>query len=449
MTASKSSSQNLPPVRSQKPFGNYLSALPEYLSRCTHVRKVEVSASNAASEINARHRSISLAHPSGEWQIRRSMQTLLTEAEPFDAIVIGGGFYGVTLALALKKRFGRVLLVEREPALLKRASFANQARVHNGYHYPRSILTALRSRQNYHKFCDQFPGGVDDSFTQLYAIARRLSKVNAQQYERFCRRIGARITRAPKDLRALFDDDLVEAVFIAEESVFDAQVIARSLNESLEHEGVAIALNTHVEKIDLGSPNGLSVRNVTSGEISIFNARKVFICTYSFTNKLLAASNAPLMPLRHEFAELALVQVPDHLKNIGITVMDGPFFSIMPFPPAGLHSLSHVRYTPHLTWRENNFAQEAATTQPSTSFAHMLRDAVRYVPSLEGTRYVQSLWETKTILPNSEHDDSRPAVIQRAGDNVWSIVGAKIDGIYDALESIESQLSPVSAPKSA
>jgi hypothetical protein len=156
------------------------------------------------------------------------------------------------------------------------------------------------------------------------------------------------------------------------------------------------------------------------------------------------------MSLRHELAELALVQVPDHLKNVGITVMDGPFFSIMPFPPAGLHSLSHVRYTPHLTWTESNHAQPTAPPPRATSFAHMLRDAVRYVPSLAGTRYVQSLWETKTIVPNSEHDDSRPAVIQRVGNaDVWSIVGAKIDGIYDALESIESQLNPVSAPKSA
>jgi hypothetical protein len=109
-----------------------------------------------------------------------------------------------------------------------------------------------------------------------------------------------------------------------------------------------------------------------------------------------------------------------------------------------------VRYTPHLTWTESDHAQISASPDRISNFTHMLRDAVRYVPSLAETHYVQSLWETKTMLPNSEHDDSRPAVIQRVGDaDVWSIVGAKIDGIYDALESIESQLSPFSAPKTA
>ena len=51
-----------------------------------------------------------------------------------DAVVIGGGFYGGCLAAFLAERFRRVLLVEKEPDLLTRASFVNQARVHNGYH---------------------------------------------------------------------------------------------------------------------------------------------------------------------------------------------------------------------------------------------------------------------------------------------------------------------------
>jgi glycine/D-amino acid oxidase-like deaminating enzyme len=58
-----------------------------------------------------------------------------------DAIVIGGGFYGCEIALELVRLgFEKVVLVEREPGLLRRASFVNQARIHNGYHYPRAYL---------------------------------------------------------------------------------------------------------------------------------------------------------------------------------------------------------------------------------------------------------------------------------------------------------------------
>jgi glycine/D-amino acid oxidase-like deaminating enzyme len=378
------------------------------------------------------------------------MENRLGSSEPWDAVVIGGGFYGATLALELRHKLSRVALVEREMSLMKRASYSNQARVHNGYHYPRSILTALRSRQSYERFCQDYPDAISRDFTQVYAVARRLSKVNAQQYERFCRRIGADIYPAPKEIRALFDEELIEAAFVVRESAFDAVAIARVLDDSLERNGVKVTIGCEAESIEAGSPNLVHVRDVSTGENSVIRSSNVFNCTYSATNRILEASSAPLFPLRHELAELALVEVPEHLKHVGITVMDGPFFSVMPFPATGHHSFSHVRYTPHLTWTESEAAQPVIPKHGASSFPHMLRDAIRYVPSLAGTRYVHSLWETKTILPNRDRDDSRPALIQRAGGaNVWSIVGAKIDGIYDVLESVDEQLNPSAARTSA
>src|SRR6476619_6406082 len=109
--------------------------------------------------------------------------------ESFDAVVVGGGFYGARLALALRARYPRVLLVEREAELLSRASLINQARVHNGYHYPRSILTSLRSRLNYARFLGEYAECVDRSFPHYYAIGRGTSKVTAAQFVAFCGRI--------------------------------------------------------------------------------------------------------------------------------------------------------------------------------------------------------------------------------------------------------------------
>src|SRR5690606_13175890 len=117
---------------------------------------------------------------------------------------------------------GPVTLVEREPALLQGASRVNQARVHMGYHYPRSFLTAMRSRQNYHRFLAEYRDCIEESFISYYAIARRFSKVTARQFAEFCRRIGAPISRAPQAIRDRFDSDRVEEVFRVEEAAFDA-----------------------------------------------------------------------------------------------------------------------------------------------------------------------------------------------------------------------------------
>src|SRR5512146_3025065 len=96
-------------------------------------------------------------------------------ALPYGAVVVGGGFYGARLALRLRQRGLRVLLVEREPRLLERASLRTQARVHNGYHYPRSVLTSLRSRLNYTRFLQDYGECADQSFPHYYAIARGMS----------------------------------------------------------------------------------------------------------------------------------------------------------------------------------------------------------------------------------------------------------------------------------
>ena len=132
------------------------------------------------------------------------LRPLLPPAEPsrpqvvqFDSIILGGGVYGARLALALRADGESVLLLEREPVLLGRASLVNQARVHNGYHYPRSILTSVRSRQNYDRFRADYADCAYDRFDHYYAIARNDSKTTAAQFLQFCKRVGAPRRRRP------------------------------------------------------------------------------------------------------------------------------------------------------------------------------------------------------------------------------------------------------------
>ena len=95
----------------------------------------------------------------------------------------------------------RVALLEREPDLMQRASYVNQARIHQGYHYPRSILTGLRSRVNFDRFITEYSDCVHSEFSHYYAIARIASKVSAQQFRSFCKRIGAPLQAAPRDIK--------------------------------------------------------------------------------------------------------------------------------------------------------------------------------------------------------------------------------------------------------
>ena len=74
----------------------------------------------------------------------------------FDKIIIGAGFYGLYSALFCAKRGQKALVIECEPQPFQRATYVNQARVHQGYHYPRSISTAMKSALYFERFNEDF-----------------------------------------------------------------------------------------------------------------------------------------------------------------------------------------------------------------------------------------------------------------------------------------------------
>jgi glycine/D-amino acid oxidase-like deaminating enzyme len=298
------------------------------------------------------------------------------------------------------------------------------------------VLTATRSRANFPRFVEEFAPAIDSSFEKVYVIGRRFSKVTADQFETSMKRIGAPIRPAPKEIAALFDPAYVEAAFVVREYAFDASVLCEIMAGRVRKAGVEVRLNTTVRAVR----EGVRVE-LDGGEV---RAKHVFCCGYSQLNSPGAGGGLPRVPLKHELAEMALVDVPPPLRTLGVTVMDGPFFSLMPFPARGLHTLSHVRYTPHAHWYDGGADyrpayEVAASAEKHTAFPHMVRDAARYLPCVAGCEYRDSLWEVKTVLPRSETDDSRPILFKPhfGVSNYHLVMGGKIDNVYDVADVID------------
>nr|WP_026258713.1 FAD-binding oxidoreductase [Uliginosibacterium gangwonense] len=363
-------------------------------------------------------------------------------------LVIGGGFFGMYLAESFAQAGHDVQLIEKEQSFMSRASFNNQARVHNGYHYPRSILTALRSRISFPRFVKEFGTCVDSDFAKYYLIGKPLGKVSAKQFLKFCERIGASCEPAPSSIQKLISPNLIEACFSVTEYAFDAQKLRDLMVSRLQAASVRCRMGVLVEKVrQQGTGLLVTLRDLATDEQDEIYADHVFNCTYSHINYVLARSGIELVPLKHEMTEMCLVEVPDELKKAGITVMCGPFFSVMPFPSAGMHSFSHVRYTPHYEWLDKpgdtycDAQMKFDEDRRTSAWRYMQKDAMRYMPILGECRYERSLWEVKTVLPRSESDDSRP-ILFRAHHGLRGfhcVMGGKIDNVYDAVEAIASQ----------
>lgn len=367
--------------------------------------------------------------------------------ERFDAVVVGGGFYGCCVAAHLRRERGlaRVAVVERGPRLLGRASYGNQARVHQGYHYPRDFTTAYRSRVSFRRWVERYGACVDDAFLKLYAVASRNSLVTARQFARMMAEVGAPCRPAGRKHAALFSPTLVEAAFEVEEFAFNADLLAAQLSDDMEHLGVRVLLGTEVVGAErLPGEVRVLVRGA-GGEERWLAGASAFNCTYG---RLLGVPGlgAPKATLKYEICEIALVEPPEALSQVGVTLMDGPFFSCMPFPARGLHSLTHVRYTPHRSWTSD--ADPAADPYAAldahgraSHFDLMARDASRYMPILQDARHRDSVFEVKVVLMANESNDGRPILIDGSPKpgGVVSILGGKVDNVFDVLSEIDAR----------
>jgi glycine/D-amino acid oxidase-like deaminating enzyme len=347
-----------------------------------------------------------------------------------DALVVGGGFYGCHIALALRELgFRRVQIIEREAGIMRRASYVNQARVHNGYHYPRSLATAISSRRNYHRFIEEYAYAVVPAVQMIYGIARN-SRVTAAQFARFCDEIMAPCREDRRAFDELFDKDAMEACFSVTEIAFNAAVIARDLATRLIRanvdcqfgvSGKVVGWNEH--KVQVESSEGF------------VEAQYVFNCTYANLDDLGVGIRNKV---KKELAEIALIEPPRAMFGRAVTVMDGPFFSSMPFPALSSYSLTHVRYTPHIAWTEPGAVPMHFNRSRAGA---MLRDTSRYMPCIREATYLRSLYELKAVLVASEESDSRPIVFETSEDTdrVYSVLGSKIDNIFDILSVLKQK----------
>ena len=141
----------------------------------------------------------------------------------------------------------------------------------------------------------------------------------------------------------------------------------------------------------------------------------------------------------------------EKLKDIGFTVMDGPFFSIMPFGKTGYHSLTSVTFTPHTTSydgiptfscqeKSEGFCSKFrlgncndCPAKPETAFSYMSSLARKYMLDDYEFTYKSSLYSMKPILMSSEIDDSRPTVIRKYSTDPTfvGVLSGKINTVYD------------------
>lgn len=371
--------------------------------------------------------------------------------ESYDKLIIGAGLYGLYSAMKCGEAGQRVLLIERDPGPFMRASYINQARVHMGYHYPRSYSTAIKSAQYFDRFCEDYWFCLRTDFDQVYATSSHFSWTNAEEFVKFCK--DANIRCDSVDPERYFNPGLCDGAFFTKEYTYDAQVLKEWFLEKLSHyKNIRIEYDHKPEQIrQEGRIWKIKAQDLEATAPFVLNA------TYAGVNDILdkiqleGEAARDRFKIKYEKCEIILCKVNEKLKNVGITVMDGPFFSLMPFGQTGLHSLTSVTFTPHETSYDslatfpcqdqsdgkcapgNLYNCNKCKAKPQSAWPYMSQLAKKYLKEDFGFDYHSSLFSMKPILMSSEIDDSRPTLIRKMVNSPTfvSVLSGKINTVYD------------------
>ncbi len=376
----------------------------------------------------------------------------------YDKIIIGAGLYGLYSALYCGKKGEKVIVLEKDDAAFKRATYINQARVHMGYHYPRSYSTAIKSANYFERFNKDYGFSILRDFDQIYATSSKFSWTNASQFKKFCENANIMCEEVPPT--KYFKDGMCDGCFLTKEYTYDAQILKDYfLKEIAKYKNVTIEYNVDIDKIEQND----KLYEITTAKGKKYSSGFVLNSTYASVNQILKLLGKDYEPfkIKYELCEIILCTVSEKFKNVGITVMDGPFFSIMPFGKTGYHSLTSVTFTPHITSYDSlpTFPCQKKVeklkpgycspcklgncndcpAKPESAWPYMSNLAKKYLKEEFGFEYVGSLFSMKPILMASEIDDSRPTVIKTFSTNPTfiSVLSGKINTVYDLEEVLK------------
>ena len=333
--------------------------------------------------------------------------------------------------------------------MFKKASIVNQARLHGGYHYPRSVATALMSDDNKARFTEEHRPFIHFEFEKYYAIDKYGSFTDAAQFERFCKFINIRCDRV--DGHPLFNYDRLEALYLTTEYTFDPILIGEFYKEKVKATPeVETRLFTQIKAAEkTGNKWQILLQKNENQQIEIIRAPAVINATYCGSNAVNRQFGLDDIHLMHEISEIAFVTSPQ-LKNTGLPVMDGVFGSIMPYGKSDLLSLSSVAYTHHKVSYDNlpqfdcqqrNLACRPEFTaicncceaKPRSNYRKMTGQMSQYFSSKVELNYLTSYFTIKSKLKANFIDDGRPTEISTLHRNpdFYCIFAGKINSIYE------------------
>ncbi len=354
----------------------------------------------------------------------------LHKAKDRTVVVVGGGVFGKLSAIEIAKRGLPVVLFEKEQETLKGASLVNQCRVHMGYHYPRDKSTVLENKPAQKEFEKRFKSAIVTDLENHYLIAKEDSLTTKEDFTAFCNDLSLPYAlKWPKGIK--FKREKISESFNVPEKSFDANTLrALLLEEGSKLPNLMFCTGTIVQDITPVRDEFLITYRADKDRKTFF-AKVVINATYSNSNSLQNKLGITLPEYQYELCEMPVVETPWN-KKVGWSIMDGPFFGVMPF---GFSNKSlfydvelsvlerHVGITPRI---KNSIEKYDTNAAREKRFGAYIKKWSPWIEGLEKCKYKYSLYALRVVMPKREKTDARPTLINQLVPGFWHVFSGKI-----------------------
>jgi len=355
------------------------------------------------------------------------------------ATVVGAGIFGCSMAITLSYLGYEVVLVERLPKILYSTTRNNTNRVHLGFHYPRDFATANMCKENFKHFVNFCPEAIVRDFPNAYCIATEGSQTLADDYLEFCKSLNLPYEMIDFDT---YHTEIrqCDLGLISDEVVVDIDILRNVILEILQkRENIRILCNTEVIKIEKKA----SEYELTSIQKTIWRSDIVVNCSYANSNHLTQQLGHDIVKQQFEYTIVPIVELD--LPRQGITVMDGPFFGLLPYSQQpGKYTLYHVEHSVIATevrellnpdWLQRETAPYSKIDQEAL-FKRLKMACSEFVPALAQAKLLGFLNGPRMVLANHDDDDARPSILHNYGDGYFTVFSGKLDHFFSMSESI-------------
>lgn len=343
--------------------------------------------------------------------------------------VIGCGIFGAEVAIQASLLGLTCSVFEFKDDILHGASANNQNRLHLGFHYPRDIKTARQSIEGFELFKKRYPECIQDFSVNAYLIANQGSKTTYIDYLNFCDLLNIPYKKIHSEILPLEIRGADHGVS-CNEVVYDVNILRDLVWNSLKYNSIDVQLNTTVKNIY--KSNAGFCLNLKDQDL-IINADVVINATYSNINYFTSQLGYKIDHSLFEYTVVPIIEID--LDRIGVTIMDGPYITLLPYGKSKnflLYSVEHsvidkaisANIEPHWLYPK---ISPFSKINKADYIKKIMTFSQNFLPILNEARIIGFLEGPRMVKPYIDHSDARTSNINIYENSYVTIYSGKID----------------------